>query len=218
MIDCCGPFSLLTIVVLIYLISLYQLVSAVWTPTTSFLFWYTLKSRILILDFHLNKINLIITVLRARRTGRHFLFLFLTLPVRNTRLFVDLVYFSLAFIIVNLDIVRIEGVNDTPDVEMTEMDLLLTPTLVFGFSLNDKIWCTFWLSQFTRRASYWDVYFFTFLQWSLVLRRSRISNGTKKLSAIFSFLRVMTLYIFFNLSSKLTTDTTTKLALMISSG
>ena len=75
--------------------------------------------------------------------GRHFLFLFLTLPVRNTRLFMDLVYFSLTFIIVNLDIVRIEGVNETPDVEMTEMDLLLTPTLVFGFSLNDKIWCTF---------------------------------------------------------------------------
>ena len=55
----------------------------------------------------------------------------------------DLVYFSLTFIIVNLDIVRIEGVNETPEVEMTEMDLLLTPTLVFGFSLNDKIWCTF---------------------------------------------------------------------------
>ena len=48
----------------------------------------------------------------------------------------DLIYFSLAFIIVNLDtcIVRTEGVNDTPDVEMTE-----TPTDVFDFSLNDNL-------------------------------------------------------------------------------
>ena len=38
----------------------------------------------------------------------------------------------------NTCIVRTEGVNDTPDVEMTE-----TPTDVFGFSLNDKTWCTF---------------------------------------------------------------------------
>jgi len=44
---------------------------------------------------------------------------------------------------VNLDIVRTEPSNDTPDVELTEMDLLLTPTVVFGFSLNDKIWLEF---------------------------------------------------------------------------
>jgi hypothetical protein len=44
---------------------------------------------------------------------------------------------------INLDIVRTEGVNDTPDVELTEMDLLVTPTVVFGFSLNDKIWLEF---------------------------------------------------------------------------
>ena len=96
-------------------------------------------------------------------------------------------------------------VNDTPDVEMTE-----TSTVVFG--LNDKIWCAFWLSQFTRRAFCWDVHFFIFLQWSLVLTRSRTSNGTKKLSVTLSFF--MTINIFYNLSSKLTT---TRLASMISS-
>ena len=54
--------------------------------------------------------------------------------------------FSLTFfflVVVNLDIVRTEEPDDTSDTEMTEMDLLLTPTVVFGFSLNDKIWCTF---------------------------------------------------------------------------
>jgi hypothetical protein len=62
---------------------------------------------------------------------RQFLFLFMTLPVT----------FFLGR--VNLDIVRTEAANDTPDVELMETDLLLTPTVVFGFSLNDKIWCTF---------------------------------------------------------------------------
>ena len=48
----------------------------------------------------------------------------------------DLIYFPLSFIIVDLDtcIVRTEGVNDTPDVEMAE-----TPTDVFDFSLNDNL-------------------------------------------------------------------------------
>lgn len=138
---------------------------------------------------------MIITVLRARHTGRHFLFLFLTLPVRITRLLVNLTYFSLAFVVVNLDIVRTEGVNDTPDVELTEMDLLLTPTVVFGFSLNDKIWCTFWRSIYTPSIPL-RFTFFIFLQWSLVLRRSRTSNGTKKLSVTLYFL--MTTNIFYN--------------------
>jgi hypothetical protein len=44
---------------------------------------------------------------------------------------------------VDLDIIRTEGDNDTPDVELTDEDLLLTPTVVFGFSLNDKIWLEF---------------------------------------------------------------------------
>ena len=45
----------------------------------------------------------------------------------------DLTYFSLAFGR-NLDIVQ----TDAPDMELTEMGLLLTSTIVFGFSLNDK--------------------------------------------------------------------------------
>ena len=51
----------------------------------------------------------------------------------------------LVLIIVNLDIVRTQTINDTPDVELTDEDLLLTPSVVFGFSLNDKVWCTFLL-------------------------------------------------------------------------
>ena len=47
---------------------------------------------------------------------------------------------------------RTDETNDTPDVELTETDLLLTPTVVFGFSLNDKIWCTFSDSQSICRA------------------------------------------------------------------
>lgn len=55
---------------------------------------------------------------------------------------------------VNLDIIQTEAADDTPDVELTDEDLLLTPTAVLGFSLNDKIWCTFsTLSQFTPRTS-----------------------------------------------------------------
>jgi hypothetical protein len=55
-------------------------------------------------------------------------------------LFVDLAYFSiLLLVVVDFDIVRTETANDTPDVELTEMDLLLTPTVVFSFCLNDKI-------------------------------------------------------------------------------
>ena len=87
-----------------------------------------------------------ITVLRVRNLGRVDLFnllVWLILPVGNTMLLVDHTFFSPAFVVVNLDIVRTEGNNDTPDVELTEMDLLLTPTVVFGFSLNDKIWRTF---------------------------------------------------------------------------
>ncbi|KAF8797499.1 P-loop containing nucleoside triphosphate hydrolase protein [Phlegmacium glaucopus] len=45
--------------------------------------------------------------------------------------------------IVNFDIVRTDTANDTPDVELTDDDLLLTPTVVFGFSLNDKVWLEF---------------------------------------------------------------------------
>ena len=67
----------------------------------------------------------------------------MTLPVRNIRLFVALTYYQLLLVVVNLDIVRTEPPNDTSDVDLTEMDLLLTPTAVFGFSFNDKIWCTF---------------------------------------------------------------------------
>ena len=59
---------------------------------------------------------------------------------------VDLIhtnFLTFFLVVVNLDIVRTEEPDDTSDTEMTEMDLLLTPTVVFGFSLNDKIWCTF---------------------------------------------------------------------------
>lgn len=67
----------------------------------------------------------------------------LALPVR-TSLFVDLTTFlTWSLFIANLDIVRTETANDTPDVEVTDEDLLLTPTVVSGFSLNDKVWCTF---------------------------------------------------------------------------
>jgi len=44
---------------------------------------------------------------------------------------------------VNLDIMQAEEPSDTSDVELTDMDLLLTPTVVFGFSFNDKIWLEF---------------------------------------------------------------------------
>jgi len=44
---------------------------------------------------------------------------------------------------VNLDIVRTQTDNDTPDIELTDEDLLLTPTVVFGFSFNDKVWLEF---------------------------------------------------------------------------
>lgn len=53
-------------------------------------------------------------------------------------------YLTLSLIVnVNIDIVRTESANDTPDVELSDEELLLTPSVVFGFSLNDKVWCTF---------------------------------------------------------------------------
>ena len=55
----------------------------------------------------------------------------------------DLFLTCFFLVVVNLDLVRTEPANDTSDVELTELDLLLTPTVVFGFSLNDKVWCTF---------------------------------------------------------------------------
>ncbi|KAF9482979.1 P-loop containing nucleoside triphosphate hydrolase protein [Pholiota conissans] len=36
-----------------------------------------------------------------------------------------------------------QSIDDTPDVEISEDDLLLTPTTVFGFSLSDKVWLEF---------------------------------------------------------------------------
>ncbi|KAF8148667.1 P-loop containing nucleoside triphosphate hydrolase protein [Crassisporium funariophilum] len=48
---------------------------------------------------------------------------------------------------VNLNVsdhlVQTQSADDTADVEMTEEDLLLTPTVVFGFSLGDKVWLEF---------------------------------------------------------------------------
>ncbi|PPR04913.1 hypothetical protein CVT24_007157 [Panaeolus cyanescens] len=42
-----------------------------------------------------------------------------------------------------VDLVQIQSDEATPDVELTEEDLLLTPTVVFGFSLSDKVWLEF---------------------------------------------------------------------------
>jgi len=71
---------------------------------------------------------------------RHFTAL--ALSVRNNSR-VRLLISHLVLVIVNLDIVRTEPANDTADVEVKDDDLLLTPTVVFGFSLNDKVWCMF---------------------------------------------------------------------------
>jgi len=38
--------------------------------------------------------------------------------------------------------------DDTPDIEMTDDELLLTPAVVHGFSLSDKVWCMFTLLSF----------------------------------------------------------------------
>jgi len=38
--------------------------------------------------------------------------------------------------------------DDTPDIEMTEEELLLTPAIVHGFSLTDKVWCMFTFLSF----------------------------------------------------------------------
>ncbi len=36
-----------------------------------------------------------------------------------------------------------QGFRDaTPNVDLDDDEILLTPTLVFGFSLADRIWCT----------------------------------------------------------------------------
>jgi len=40
------------------------------------------------------------------------------------------------------NLVQTQSNDDTPDVELMDDDLLLTPTVVFGFSLADKVWCT----------------------------------------------------------------------------
>ncbi|KDR70007.1 hypothetical protein GALMADRAFT_145052 [Galerina marginata CBS 339.88] len=39
--------------------------------------------------------------------------------------------------------VQVQSNDATPDVEMTDKELLLTPTVVFGFSLGDKVWLEF---------------------------------------------------------------------------
>lgn len=36
-----------------------------------------------------------------------------------------------------------QSIDATPDVEISDEDLLLAPTTVFGFSLSDKVWCKF---------------------------------------------------------------------------
>jgi len=41
------------------------------------------------------------------------------------------------------NLVQTQSGDATADVELTEEDLLLTPTVVFGFSLVDKVWCQF---------------------------------------------------------------------------
>ncbi|KAF9527921.1 P-loop containing nucleoside triphosphate hydrolase protein [Crepidotus variabilis] len=43
----------------------------------------------------------------------------------------------------NFNIVQTVSDDDTPDVELNDNDLLLTPTIVFGFSLVDKVWLEF---------------------------------------------------------------------------
>jgi len=43
----------------------------------------------------------------------------------------------------NDNLVQAQSGNDTPDIELTEDDLLLAPTVVFGFSLADKVWLEF---------------------------------------------------------------------------
>ncbi|KDR69962.1 hypothetical protein GALMADRAFT_255287 [Galerina marginata CBS 339.88] len=40
-------------------------------------------------------------------------------------------------------LVQLQSNDATPDVEMTDAELLLTPTVVFGFSLADKVWLEF---------------------------------------------------------------------------
>lgn len=36
---------------------------------------------------------------------------------------------------------RLRDEESTNDVELTDKELMLTPTVVFGFSLSDKLWC-----------------------------------------------------------------------------
>lgn len=40
-------------------------------------------------------------------------------------------------------LVQIQSNDSTSDIELTDQDLLLTPTVVFGFSLSDKMWRKF---------------------------------------------------------------------------
>jgi len=39
------------------------------------------------------------------------------------------------------NLVQTQSGDATADVELTEEDLLLAPTVVFGFSFVDKVWC-----------------------------------------------------------------------------
>jgi len=50
---------------------------------------------------------------------------------------------------VNDNLVQTQSNDDTPDIELTDDDLLLTPTVVFGFSLDDKIWLEFNVEKIT---------------------------------------------------------------------
>ena len=38
-------------------------------------------------------------------------------------------------------LVQTQSGDATADIELTDEDLLLAPTVVFGFSLVDKVWC-----------------------------------------------------------------------------
>lgn len=42
------------------------------------------------------------------------------------------------------NLVQTQSNDDTPDIELTDDDLLLTPSVVFGFSLADKVWREFY--------------------------------------------------------------------------
>ena len=51
--------------------------------------------------------------------------------------------YSVLLFIFAADALAQHSASDTSEVELTESDLLLTPTTVLGFSLSDKVWCTF---------------------------------------------------------------------------